>query len=90
MHKHFFKSSRRHKYSTDTLNISYICTRDLTQPRKQVINITNKSLAQIKRPCNRRANNICPLNINCLQSYIIYKTTVDTVDHEEETNIGVN
>lgn len=60
----------------------------MTQLRNQVINITNKTLAQIK--CLRRENNLCPLNSNCLQSYIIYQTTVDTVDDEEKSNIRVN
>lgn len=61
-------------------------TGKMTQLRKQVINITNKTLAQIKLPCKRRANKY-PLNSNCLPSYIIYQTTVDTVDDEEKLRI---
>ena len=88
--KHFPKDHKLRKiFNCNTIKISYSCmnnTKQIINNHNKCIlnsskhiyryNITDDTNTKDKKTCNCRQKNICPLNGNCLQSSLVYQTTI--------------
>lgn len=89
MHKHFPRFSQLHKiFNRNTAKIEYRYANNTTEIIKSITEkLTRKSPAQIKLPCNCRANSKWPLNGNCLHNHI-FQATVKLPISKENISLG--